>query len=91
MAKPKEQEESGKEMLDRIKKEHKQSKKEEKDMTKNTLKTVSKYALTVIVTLGVVYAAYSLYTWGHNDGVKSQKEIAQQVQAEVASSKPEAK
>lgn len=63
----------------------------ETDMKKSTLKTITKYAATVIVTLGVVYAAYSLYTWGHNDGVKSQKAIAQQVQAEVASSKPEAK
>lgn len=59
------------------------SEKGDKEM-KTKLKTIAKYAVTVLVTLGVVYAGYWLYTQGYNNGVNDQKQVRAEIKAEVA-------
>lgn len=59
------------------------SEKGDKEM-KTKLKTIAKYAVTVLVTLGVVYAGYWLYTQGYSNGVNDQKQVRAEIKAEVA-------
>lgn len=70
----------------KAKAEIKENKKKEKDMKKlnlKTVKTVVKYLITVVVTLGVVYAGYWLYQQGYNSGVENQKAISNEVKTKV--------
>lgn len=63
----------------------KQQKETEVKTLKNnsTIKTIVTVIVTVAITLGVVYAAYSLYQMGHAAGVQHQKSIDSQITATV--------
>ena len=61
-----------------------QKEKEVKNLKNNsTIKTIVTVIVTVAITLGVVYAAYSLYQMGHAAGVQHQKSIDSQITATV--------
>ena len=49
----------------------------------STIKTIVTVIVSVAITLGVVYAAYSLYQMGHAAGVQHQKSIDSQITATV--------
>lgn len=65
----------------------KQPKKKEakvKNLKNNsTIKTTVTVIVSVAITLGVVYAAYSLYQMGHAAGVQHQKSVDSQVTAKI--------
>lgn len=56
-------------------KEIKEKNKKETNMKTTKVKTVLKYVATVAVTLGVVYAGYSLFQAGYDQGKTDQKAI----------------
>lgn len=66
----------------------KKSKKENKDMSKfSKVKTPLTVIASVLLTLAVVFAGYSIYSWGHNDGVNEQKGVNAEVVKQVATLK----
>lgn len=58
--------------------------KSEKGENMKNFKTIAKYVATVVVTLGVVYAGWSLYQSGYNQGRTDEKTVRAEIKAEVA-------